>query len=62
MSASSLQSFNPCTGEVIWTGQVSGPADLDRAVTTARQASKAWGCAPLDSRRKVAQAFAVLYI
>ena len=60
MSASSLQSFNPCTGEVIWTGQITAPADLDLVVATARRAAKAWGGAHLEDRRKRALAFASL--
>jgi succinylglutamic semialdehyde dehydrogenase len=60
MSASSLQSFNPCTGDLIWEGAASSRADLDRAVTTARSAASAWAETPLEDRRRVALTFAGL--
>lgn len=60
MSASSLQSFNPCTGDLIWEGATSSRADLDRAVTTARKTASAWSETPLEDRRKVALTFAGL--
>ena len=60
MSDSSLQSLNPSTGDVIWTGPVARPADIDLAVRAARRAAFAWSSASLGERQRVALAFARL--
>jgi len=60
MSASSLQSFDPCTGDLIWEGEAASRAGIDRAVMAARKGAEAWGETSLEARRRVALTFAGL--
>ena len=54
MSASELESIDPCTGETIWRG-VAG--NVDAAVATARAAQPGWAAAGLDARIAQARRF-----
>jgi succinylglutamic semialdehyde dehydrogenase len=53
-----FSSLNPATGEAVWTGTVATPADVDRAVRTARAAFSAWAARPLEERAAILRAFA----
>ncbi|MGL4542171.1 MAG: succinylglutamate-semialdehyde dehydrogenase, partial [Polymorphobacter sp.] len=54
MSASELESIDPCTGEVIWRGAAG---DVDAAVNAARAALTGWIAAGLDARIAQARRF-----
>jgi len=53
-----IESHDPATGEVIWTGQGSTVQDVGDAVASARSALDSWSNTPLTDRAAVAQRFA----
>jgi len=53
-----IESHDPATGEVIWTGQGSTVQDVGDAVGSARSALDSWSNTPLTDRAAVAQRFA----
>ena len=54
-----LQSLNPVSQAVVWQGRGADAAQVDAAVTAARQAFSAWAGQSLDSRIAVLERFAV---
>ena len=58
MSQSELISTDPCTGDVVWAGPVTGRVGLDHAISAARAAAASWSQTPLDQRREIALTFA----
>lgn len=60
MSNSEIVSTDPCTGEVVWRGPVTAPAELDGVMARARAGFAAWSARPLEERHAVARAFAEL--
>ncbi|MGV8919407.1 MAG: succinylglutamate-semialdehyde dehydrogenase [Pseudomonas sp.] len=55
----SLESLNPVSQAVVWAGQGAAAAQVDAAVSAARQAFPAWARRPLEERIAVLEAFAV---
>ncbi|NBA95701.1 succinylglutamate-semialdehyde dehydrogenase [Pseudomonas sp. R5(2019)] len=53
-----LQSLNPVTQAVIWSGQGATAEQVDAAVSAARAAFPAWARRPLEERITVLEAFA----
>lgn len=49
-----LVSLNPCTGEVVWRGQIG---DAGTAIANARRAFAAWGRSTLDERLSILRAY-----
>jgi succinylglutamic semialdehyde dehydrogenase len=60
MWPSELTSYDPCTDEIVWRGLALDAAGLGAAVAGARAASADWAETPLETRREIAQRFAVL--
>ena len=54
-----LQSLNPVSQAVVWQGRGADAAQVDAAVTAARQAFSAWAGQSLDSRIAVLERYAV---
>ncbi|XLX42012.1 succinylglutamate-semialdehyde dehydrogenase [Ectopseudomonas mendocina] len=54
-----LQSLDPVSQAVVWQGRGADAAQVDAAVTAARQAFSAWAAQSLDSRIAVLERFAV---
>ncbi|MDH1441873.1 succinylglutamate-semialdehyde dehydrogenase [Pseudomonas sp. GD03721] len=54
-----LQSLDPVSQAVVWQGRGADAAQVDAAVTAARQAFSAWVAQSLDSRIAVLERFAV---
>ncbi len=54
-----LQSLDPVSQAVVWQGRGADAAQVDAAVTAARQAFLAWAAQSLDSRIAVLERFAV---
>ncbi len=54
MSASELESIDPCTGETVWRGAAG---NVDAAVAKARAALPGWAAAGLDARIAQARSF-----
>ncbi|MDM9650398.1 succinylglutamate-semialdehyde dehydrogenase [Pseudomonas wenzhouensis] len=54
-----LQSLDPVSLAVVWQGRGADAAQVDAAVTAARQAFSAWAAQSLDSRIAVLERFAV---
>ena len=54
MSASELESIDPCTGETVWRGAAG---NVDAAVAKARKALPGWAAAGLDARIAQARSF-----
>ncbi|TFU03162.1 succinylglutamate-semialdehyde dehydrogenase [Polymorphobacter arshaanensis] len=54
MSASELESIDPCTGETVWRGAAG---NVDAAVASARAALPDWAAAGLDARIAQARSF-----
>nr|WP_298169954.1 succinylglutamate-semialdehyde dehydrogenase [uncultured Pseudomonas sp.] len=54
-----LESLNPVSQEVIWSGQGADASQVDAAVQAARAAFPAWALRPLDQRIAVLEQFAV---
>lgn len=53
-----FQSLDPVSQRILWQGQGASAAQVDAAVTAARQAFPAWASLPLDARIAHLQAFA----
>lgn len=53
-----FESLNPVTQQVVWAGQGASVAQVDAAVSAARQAFPAWALRSLDERIAVLDAFA----
>src|SRR3712207_6528959 len=53
--AETLSSFEPATGEALWTGEVG---DVDREVAAARAAWATWAARPLAVRIEALRRFA----
>ncbi|MBC3412100.1 succinylglutamate-semialdehyde dehydrogenase [Pseudomonas sp. SWRI51] len=53
-----LQSLNPVTQAVVWSGQGADAAQVDAAVQAARKAFPGWALLGLDARISVLEAFA----
>jgi succinylglutamic semialdehyde dehydrogenase len=60
MSSSELLSHDPCTGEVVWSGTIASPAEVDAAAGRARAAFAAWASRSFEERAQVARRFAEL--
>jgi succinylglutamic semialdehyde dehydrogenase len=60
MSRSDVASHDPCTGELVWQGPATAPADLAAVTERARRGFQAWSDRPLAERVTVARAFADL--
>jgi succinylglutamic semialdehyde dehydrogenase len=58
MSPSEIVSIAPATGEVVWSGPASTPAQVDAAAARARRAAAAWAGTDLRDRIEIAKAFA----
>lgn len=56
-NAMPVQSENPATGEVIWSGTSGQQADVDAAVNAARSAFPAWARLPREERVEVLQRY-----
>jgi succinylglutamic semialdehyde dehydrogenase len=55
---STFSSFNPATGGTVWTGPAAGPADVARAVASARAAFPGWAARTFDARAGFLRVFA----
>ncbi len=53
-----LQSLNPVTQAVVWSGQAASAAQVDAAVAAARSAFPAWARQPVEARIEVLKRFA----
>ncbi|RRV07504.1 succinylglutamate-semialdehyde dehydrogenase [Pseudomonas sp. v388] len=53
-----FESLNPVTQQVLWAGNSASPAQVEAAVSAARQAFPAWARRSLDERIQVLDAFA----
>ena len=53
-----LQSIDPATGEIVWSGPSSDADAVTDAVSAARKAAGGWARAPLDERTARVRAFA----
>nr|WP_218583836.1 succinylglutamate-semialdehyde dehydrogenase [Pseudomonas akapageensis] len=53
-----LESLNPVSQQVIWSGKGANAAQVDSAVSAARQAFPAWAVRSLDQRIAILEAFA----
>ncbi|MFJ3484278.1 succinylglutamate-semialdehyde dehydrogenase [Pseudomonas sp. NPDC090202] len=53
-----LESLNPVSQQVVWSGKGASAAQVDAAVKAARQAFPAWATRTLDERIAVLEAFA----
>jgi succinylglutamic semialdehyde dehydrogenase len=53
-----FSSFNPATGEVVWTGTAANRAEIDAAVTRARAAFRPWSQRPYREREAFLRTFA----
>src|SRR5690348_7709013 len=58
MDRPTINSHDPATGEVIWTGRAATPEDVGVAVESAHAASRAWSNTSLADRAAIAQRFA----
>jgi succinylglutamic semialdehyde dehydrogenase len=54
-----LESLNPVSQQVLWSGQGATVEQVDAAVRAARQAFPAWASRPLEERIAVLEAFAI---
>lgn len=54
----SLKSLNPSDGSLVWEGPVAGEAEINTAVTAARQAFPEWAALPLEERATLLTRFA----
>ncbi|MBA4710076.1 succinylglutamate-semialdehyde dehydrogenase [Aquitalea aquatica] len=59
-AGAALSKTNPATAEIIWQGQGADAAQVDAAVTHARQAFKSWARTSLDERIAIARRFGEL--
>ncbi|MCD8483310.1 MAG: succinylglutamate-semialdehyde dehydrogenase [Verrucomicrobia bacterium] len=57
-----LYSTNPATGEIVWQGEVSSPATIDRKVRNADLAWKDWYARPFTQRETVLMRYAELLL
>jgi succinylglutamic semialdehyde dehydrogenase len=55
---SDFSSYNPATGETVWTGPAAGPAEVDHAVASARTAFLPWSALSGEDRIARLRAFA----
>jgi succinylglutamic semialdehyde dehydrogenase len=53
-----LQSHDPATGDVVWTGRAATAAEVGAAVAAARHAFDGWAMTSLEERTRVIEAFA----
>lgn len=53
-----LQSFDPCTGELLWQGRSASAPQVEQAVQSARQAFPHWRDTPFEQRAAALQKFA----
>lgn len=53
-----LQSLNPYSQAIIWSGRAASPSQVEAAVQAARAAFPAWARLPLDERIRVLEQFA----
>ena len=53
-----LESLNPVSQQVVWSGKGATAAQVDSAVSAARQAFPAWAIRPLEQRIAILEAFA----
>ncbi|MGH8375901.1 MAG: succinylglutamate-semialdehyde dehydrogenase, partial [Pseudomonas sp.] len=53
-----LESLNPVSQQVVWSGKGATAAQVDSAVNAARQAFPAWAIRPLEQRIAILEAFA----
>jgi succinylglutamic semialdehyde dehydrogenase len=58
MDRPTLNSHDPATGEVIWTGRASTPADVNDAVGSAKQGFETWPNTALKDRATIVERFA----
>ena len=56
-SGSEFESTNPATGEVIWSGNNSTDADVNAAISAARDVGRNWSCKSLNDRIKILSDF-----
>ena len=59
-NSSQLDSLNPGTGDVVWSGTCADPAQVDEAVKAARKAQPEWAALSLDERINIIRRFAEL--
>ncbi|MBV8679104.1 MAG: aldehyde dehydrogenase family protein, partial [Aquitalea sp.] len=59
-TGAAMSKTNPATAESIWQGQGADAAQVDAAVTYARQAFKGWARTALDERIAIARRFGEL--
>lgn len=52
-----FSSTNPATGEIIWQGEPTSPADVGKAVEAARKAFLSWARLSFEERLKYVEAF-----
>ena len=53
-----FSSFNPATGESVWTGAAASVADVDAAVARARASFPSWAARTTEERAAILRAFA----
>jgi succinylglutamic semialdehyde dehydrogenase len=58
MDPSTINSYDPATGEVIWTGCASTPADVNEAVEAAKYAFENWSNTAPKDRAAIVERFA----
>ena len=58
MSSAMLSSINPATGETVWEGPATTPAEVHAAVARARAMLPAWAQTGLEARIAIAQSYA----
>lgn len=56
--ADDLQSLQPVSGEVLWSGKCASARDVDEAIAAARTAFPDWRRRSLEQRRKIVERFA----
>ncbi len=59
-SGAPFTSVNPATGETVWQGNASTPADVDAAVARARDAFTEWSLSSLEDRIEIIRRYSEL--
>ena len=59
-SGAAFSSIAPGDGAEVWTGAEAGPAEVEAAITAARDAFPAWRRRPIEERVTLVRAFAML--
>src|SRR3954447_18689326 len=52
-----FEAHDPATGDVVWRGDAADEADVNAAVSAAREAFETWGITPLQERIATIESF-----